>query len=176
MRTCLFLCGVSWPSRIEEIALRTHVWPNFAAGLKAKGVTLHDHFFDTVTVPTDRDAVLNAAQSMDMNLRIDQGMLGVSVDETTTRGDINDLFTAFIGIDYGLDIDALDAQVSASLSIPTELVRESEFLTKPVFNQYHSETEMLRYIKSLEKDLALNHFDFTGSCTMKLNATAEMIQ
>ncbi len=169
------------PQGLKNIALRTHRLAQIlAAGLKAKGVTVaHEHFFDTVTVkPSDREAVLAAAQSMDMNLRIDQAdVLGVSVDETTTRGDINDLFTAFIGADHGLDIDALDAQVSASLSIPTELVRESEFLTKPVFNQYHSETEMLRYIKSLEnKDLALNHSMISlGSCTMKLNATAEMI-
>ena len=83
------------------------------------------------------------------------------------------------GVDYATLIEEIDAQLTASGTngIPDSLVRESEFLTHDVFNSYHSETEMLRYIKSLEdKDLALNHSMIAlGSCTMKLNATAEMI-
>ncbi len=169
------------PQGLKNIATRTHRMAQIlAAGLSAKGVgVVHEHFFDTITVkPADRAAVLAAADSLEMNLRIDQAdVLGVSVDETTTRQDILDLFTAFVGADHDLDIDALDAQVSDMLAIPAELVRTAPYLEKPVFNQYHSETEMLRYIKSLEnKDLALNHSMISlGSCTMKLNATAEMI-
>ncbi|MCP3428865.1 aminomethyl-transferring glycine dehydrogenase [Opacimonas viscosa] len=169
------------PIGLQQIASRIHrLTQIFAAGLTAKGIkVVNDTFFDTITVaPNDKNAVVAAAQAMDMNLRIDQnGLVGVSFDETTTRTDVADLFTAFIGAEHGLDIAELDAQVQGTSSIPAELQRESEFLTHEVFNSYHSETEMLRYIKSLEdKDLALNHSMISlGSCTMKLNATAEMI-
>jgi glycine dehydrogenase len=169
------------PIGLKQIASRIHrLTQILAAGLTAKGVNvINDTFFDTLTIaPADKAAVIAAAQTMDMNLRIDQdGLIGVSLDETTTRADIADLFTAFVGADHGLDIAALDAQVQGQSGIPESLIRESAYLTHEVFNSYHSETEMLRYIKSLEdKDLALNHSMISlGSCTMKLNATAEMI-
>jgi glycine dehydrogenase len=115
-----------------------------------------------------------------MNLRTDlAGQVGISVDETTTRKDIADLFDVLLGEGHGLNVAQLDAHILAngSESIPATLARTTDFMTHPVFNRYHSETEMLRYIKSLEnKDLALNHSMISlGSCTMKLNATAEMI-
>ena len=114
-----------------------------------------------------------------MNLRlIDADSLGVSLDETSTRATVENLLAIFAGEGHDQEVGALDAAVAGSeLGIPAGLRRHSDFLTHPVFNSYHSETEMLRYIKSLEnKDLALNHAMIPlGSCTMKLNATTEMI-
>ena len=113
--------------------------------------------------------VLEAAYARGLNLRADlEGAVGVSLDETTTRADIAGLFDVLLGGDHGLTVDGLDAEVTTqgSQSIPADLVRTSDFLTHDVFNSYHSETEMLRYIKSLEnKDLALNHSMISlGSC------------
>jgi len=105
--------------------------------------------------------------------------VGISVDESTTREDVMALITVMCSAEHGLDIESLDNQVtnSDSPSLPVDLQRTNDILTHDVFNSYQSETEMLRYIKSLEdKDLALNHSMISlGSCTMKLNATAEMI-
>ena len=171
------------PEGLKTIANRIHRFADIlATGLTQKGVALkHSTFFDTLTVMVDNKAeVLEAAYARGLNLRADlEGAVGVSLDETTTRADIAGLFDVLLGGDHGLTVDALDAEVTTqgSQSIPADLVRTSDFLTHEVFNSYHSETEMLRYIKSLEnKDLALNHSMISlGSCTMKLNATAEMI-
>ncbi|MDM7859578.1 aminomethyl-transferring glycine dehydrogenase [Alteromonas sp. ASW11-36] len=171
------------PQGLQTIANRIHRMADILAlGLTTKGLgLLHSTWFDTISVVVeDKAAVLAAALEKGMNLRADlDGAVGITVDETTTRHDISDLFDVLLGADHSLDIDQLDAEVTTqgSTSIPAELVRTSEILTHDVFNQYHSETEMLRYIKSLEdKDLALNHSMISlGSCTMKLNATAEMI-
>lgn len=171
------------PEGLKTIANRIHRFADIlATGLTQKGVALkHSTFFDTLTVVVDNKAeVLEAAYARGLNLRADlEGAVGVSLDETTTRADIAGLFDVLLGGDHGLTVDGLDAEVTTqgSQSIPADLVRTSDFLTHEVFNSYHSETEMLRYIKSLEnKDLALNHSMISlGSCTMKLNATAEMI-
>ena len=171
------------PEGLKTIAQRIHRFADIlAAGLTQKGLSpKHSTFFDTLTVNvSNKDEVLAKAYSLGMNLRADlEGAVGISLDETTTRDDINALFSLLVGDDHGLSIDALDSDITAngSASIPEALVRTSDILTHEVFNQYHSETEMLRYIKSLEnKDLALNHSMISlGSCTMKLNATAEMI-
>ncbi|MBT1062313.1 aminomethyl-transferring glycine dehydrogenase [Bowmanella sp. Y26] len=171
------------PKGLKTIASRIHRFADIlAAGLQAKGLELvNDTWFDTITVKvSNKDEIVARAIASERNLRTDlDGALGVSLDETTTRDDITSLFDAFLGTGHGLDIDVLDAQITASgsASIPANLLRTSEILTHEVFNKYHSETEMLRYIKSLEdKDLALNHSMISlGSCTMKLNATAEMI-
>ena len=171
------------PEGLKTIASRIHRFADIlATGLRLKGFALkHNTWFDTLTVMVDnKQALLDAGYAMGMNLRADlDGAVGVSLDETTTRADIERLFVLFAGEQHGLDIGMLDAEITTqgSQSIPAALVRSSAFLTHPVFNQYHSETEMLRYIKSLEnKDLALNHSMISlGSCTMKLNATAEMI-
>ncbi|MDO6474823.1 aminomethyl-transferring glycine dehydrogenase [Alteromonas sp. 1_MG-2023] len=171
------------PEGLKTIANRIHRFADIlATGLTQKGVALkHSTFFDTLTVMVDNKAeVLEAAYARGLNLRADlEGAVGVSLDETTTRADIAGLFDVLLGGDHGLTVDGLDAEVTTqgSQSIPADLVRTSDFLTHNVFNSYHSETEMLRYIKSLEnKDLALNHSMISlGSCTMKLNATAEMI-
>ncbi len=171
------------PEGLKVIANRIHRLADIlAAGTTEKGLTpANKTFFDTLTFNVaNKDEVVARALANNANLRTDvDGQVAVSLDETTTRDDVNTLFNILLGEDHGLDVAALDAQIVAngSTSIPAELVRESEFLTHPVFNSYHSETEMLRYIKSLEnKDLALNHSMISlGSCTMKLNATAQMI-
>ncbi|STK21247.1 glycine dehydrogenase [Escherichia coli] len=104
--------------------------------------------------------------------------MGITLDETTTRENVMQLFSVLLGDNHGLDIDTLDKDVAHdSRSIQPAMLRDDEILTHPVFNRYHSETEMMRYMHSLErKDLALNQAMIPlGSCTMKLNAAAEMI-
>ena len=179
------------PQGLKTIAERIHRFADIlATGLTqkgaSKGVALkHSTYFDTLTVMVEnKEDVLAKAYAKGMNLRADlEGAVGVALDETTTREDILALFDVILGDGFceenGLSVEDLDAEVTtqAVKSIPEELVRTSDILTHEVFNKYHSETEMLRYIKSLEnKDLALNHSMISlGSCTMKLNATAEMI-
>jgi len=172
------------PQGLKTIAKRIHRLTDIlAAGLQKAGFELkHNTWFDTITVKVGdkKQSIIDAALTAGINLRVDlDGALGVSLDETTTRDDLQHIFKAFAGDTLELDIDAFDKDIATngSKSIPAELVRTSEILTHEVFNRYHSETEMLRYIKSLEdKDLALNHSMISlGSCTMKLNATAEMI-
>ncbi|MBQ4861508.1 aminomethyl-transferring glycine dehydrogenase [Pseudoalteromonas sp. MMG013] len=171
------------PQGLKTIAQRTNRFASIlATGLKAKGVALkHDTWFDTLTVVSaDKDAVVARAISAEVNFATNHaGEYSVSVNETTTRADVAQLFDIILGAGHGLDVDALDTQVATDgiTGIPASLERDDEILTHPNFNSYHSETEMLRYIKRLEnKDLALNHSMISlGSCTMKLNATAEMI-
>lgn len=171
------------PDGLKTIAERIHRSADiFAAGLKAKGVELlHNHWFDTISFKVaDRAAVIARALAKEVNLRTDlSDSLSVSFHELTTAADIAELFAIVLGDNHGLDVAALDAELvqQGSSSIPASLLRHDAILQHPVFNQYHSETEMLRYIKKLEnKDLALNHSMISlGSCTMKLNATAEMI-
>ncbi len=151
------------------------------AGLQQLGfaATHHDSAFDTISLKTgDRtDALLARAASLGANLRKAwDEYLCISLDETTTRADIELLWRIFGGDDAKLpSIDELDA--SAPSLIPAELRRTSRFLTHPVFNSHHSEHEMLRYMRALgDKDLAMDRTMIPlGSCTMKLNATAEMI-
>ncbi|MGQ3904423.1 aminomethyl-transferring glycine dehydrogenase [Mixta calida] len=170
------------PEGLKRIAGRIHRLTDIlAAGLKQGGLTLrHQHWFDTLTVEVnDKAAVLARALSFGVNLRTDiHHAVGITLDETTTREDVATLFAILLGDEHGLDIEALDNAVAAnSGSIPTALQRQQPLLTHPVFNRYHSETEMMRYMHSLEKkDLALNQAMIPlGSCTMKLNAAAEMI-
>ncbi|MFT5675295.1 MAG: glycine dehydrogenase, partial [Paraglaciecola sp.] len=172
------------PEGLRTIASRIHRLTDIlAAGLTAKGLELvNDTWFDTITVKVgdNKQVILNKAYAGSMNLRSNlAGQLAISLDETTTRQDIENLFDVFLGDGHGLDITRIDQQIVAkgSESIPSDLARSTEILSHPVFNSYQSETEMLRYIKSLEdKDLALNHSMISlGSCTMKLNATAEML-
>ncbi|MCG9713347.1 aminomethyl-transferring glycine dehydrogenase [Shewanella insulae] len=171
------------PQGLKIIADRIHRLADiFAAGLKAKGVELvNNTWFDTVSFKVaDSAAVQARAIAGEVNLRIDSdGILGVAMAETTTREDVAQLFDIVLGEGHGLDVAAIDADIIAngSGSIPAELVRKDAILEHPTFNRYHSETEMMRYIKRLEnKDLALNHSMISlGSCTMKLNAATEMM-
>ncbi|MGP9435570.1 aminomethyl-transferring glycine dehydrogenase [Ewingella sp. AOP8-B2-18] len=170
------------PVGLKRIASRIHRLTDIlAAGLKKGGLTLrHDTWFDTLTVEVkDKAATLERALSFGLNLRTDiHGAVGITLDEATSREDVQVLFAALLGDDNGLDIDQLDKAVSSdNASIPAAMQRVEPILTHPVFNQYHSETEMMRYMHRLEKkDLALNQAMIPlGSCTMKLNAAAEMI-
>ncbi|WP_145496895.1 aminomethyl-transferring glycine dehydrogenase [Yersinia ruckeri] len=170
------------PQGLQRIAGRIHRMTDIlASGLQQAGLTLRfKTWFDTLTVEVkDKAAVLARALSFGINLRTDiHGAVGITLDETTSRADIQTLFNLLAGDAHGLDIDKLDAQVSQdSRSIPEALLRKDPILTHPVFNRYHSETEMMRYMHRLEKkDLALNQAMIPlGSCTMKLNAAAEMI-
>ena len=140
--------------------------------------------FDTLTIEVpNKDAVLARAEKAEINLRTQSqvdldGYIGLSISENTSRDDLRTLFTVITGLEAtqeNFDIEMLDDEVESS--IPESLKRNTDFLTHPVFNSYHTEHEMLRYMKRLEnKDLAMNHSMITlGSCTMKLNATSEMI-
>ncbi|WP_431689127.1 aminomethyl-transferring glycine dehydrogenase [Hahella sp. NBU794] len=167
------------PEGLKRIARRVHrLTAILTEGLKQAGRTVNTaHFFDTVSVATggDTDAVYQAALQQKINLRrIDDKTLGVSLDETTTREDVAALLHVFASGKPVADVATLDA--SAKDAIPAELRRQSAFMTHTVFNRYHSETEMLRYLRRLsDKDLALDRTMIPlGSCTMKLNATTEM--
>ncbi len=164
------------PEGLVRIARRTHRLAAILAGaLRQAGVTVGPDFFDTLhVVDVDAAAIHAKAEAARINLRrIDARSLGISLDETTTRADIAAL-AALFGAKVD-DIDTLDAATADAL--PAGLLRDTEFLTHPVFNTHHSEHELLRYMRSLaDKDLAMDRTMIPlGSCTMKLNATAEMI-
>ena len=170
------------PEGLKRIAQRVASYASIlSAGLKALGrQTVHTTWFDTVQVlcgdTHGRDAVLAAAVAKGINLRVaSDDAVSIALDETTTRVDLTDLLSVFAGAQAVPELDALAA--TATLGLPEKLRRTSDFLTHPVFNSHHSETEMLRYIRALsDKDLALDRTMIPlGSCTMKLNATSEMI-
>ncbi len=163
------------PEGLTRIARRTHrLAAILAAALRGNGVDVGEHFFNTLHVRNVDAAALQArAVAAGINLRvIDSEAVGISLDETATREDIVALGALF---GASVDVDALDAATADAL--PAALVRQSAFLTHPVFNTHHSEHELLRYLRSLaDKDLAMDRTMIPlGSCTMKLNATAEMI-
>ncbi|EEX93639.1 glycine dehydrogenase [Vibrio orientalis CIP 102891 = ATCC 33934] len=165
---------------LRTIARRTHhMTAILAAGLTKSGFELaHNSFFDTITINTagNTEDLYAKAQAADLNLRKLDGKLGISCDETTTTADIEALFAVFGVKD---EVNALSSEIAGNefAAIPEALRRTSEYLTHPVFNTHHSETQMMRYLKQLEnKDFSLTHGMIPlGSCTMKLNAAAEMI-
>ncbi len=169
------------PDGLKRIAGRVaRLTAILAEGLRTLGYpAVHASAFDTLCIePGDaRDAILARAQAARLNLRVrGNGSLCISLDETTTRTDIETLWGVFAGEGATLpSVDALDA--SAPSLIPQALRRTSDFMTHPVFNTHHSEHELLRYMRALaDKDLAMDRTMIPlGSCTMKLNATAEMI-
>ncbi|MEJ2442708.1 MAG: aminomethyl-transferring glycine dehydrogenase [Exilibacterium sp.] len=177
------------PEGLKRIAGRIHRLTGILAeGLRVKGFELANQtYFDTLTVNAGaaRDAIYQRARAARINLRpVGNGQLGVSLNETTTREDVATLLDLFAGeqtdsTPSDLNLNALDKRLAAQPDhgIPAALLRTDAVLTHPVFNSYHSETEMLRYLKRLEsRDIALNHSMIPlGSCTMKLNASAEMI-
>ncbi len=159
----------------KRIALLTQTLAN---ALEERGYQLlHEYFFDTIVVKVD-DAkpFCEKAERQRLNFRYyDSQHIGISIDETTTTSALFDVINSFVN-----DVDPVDYSIEHEGSldiIPTALTRTSEFLTHPVFNTYHSETLMMRYIHSLEnKDFSLVHGMIPlGSCTMKLNAASEMI-
>jgi len=142
-------------------------------------------YFDTITLAVtaeQRTQILSRAAAAGINLRVDLAdSIGISLDECSTPGEIGTLWQVILGENAaGLDVTAIDGRLcdgTANNGMPDALLRKSVYLTHPWFNRYHSETEMLRYLKRLEnKDISLTHAMIPlGSCTMKLNATAEMI-
>ncbi|WP_395005904.1 aminomethyl-transferring glycine dehydrogenase [Undibacterium sp.] len=167
------------PAGLKQIAQRTHrLTGTLAAGLKQMGVAITNaSFFDTLTINVADAAALHAAaQAAGYNLRqISSTQVGVSLDETTTRADIEALWTI---LGQGKTAPAFDTtEASVADAFPAALARTTTYLTHPTFNRYHAEHEMLRYLRSLaDKDLALDRTMIPlGSCTMKLNATSEMI-
>ena len=172
------------PAGLKRIAQRVASYTAvLAQGLKDMGVDVRSTTaFDAITVDTcdQTDTIAAKAVAAGMNLRryTEWGdtMLGINLDETTTRDDIQALWQLFARPGQALpDMAAFEKGIEPM--IPVELRRTSAFMTHPVFNTHHSETQMLRYIRSLsDKDLALDRTMIPlGSCTMKLNATSEMI-
>jgi glycine dehydrogenase len=168
------------PEGLKRIARRVASYAAIlATGLKDLGVTMaNESGFDTVVVNSGAktDTLLQNARTAGFNLRRDSAQtIGISLDESTTREDIAAIWKLFGGSRATADFSAFEKGVVSR--IPAALQRTSAFLTHPVFNRHHSETEMLRYIRSLaDKDLALDRTMIPlGSCTMKLNATSEMI-
>ncbi|KAM4129233.1 hypothetical protein ACJW30_01G006800 [Castanea mollissima] len=169
------------PEGLKSIAQRVHGLAGaFSLGLKKLGTGEVQGlpFFDTVKVKVaDAHAIADAAYKSEINLRIvDRNTITVSFDETTTLEDVDKLLKVFAG---GKPVPFTAASLAAEVEtvIPSGLVRESSYLTHPIFNTYHTEHELLRYIHRLQsKDLSLCHSMIPlGSCTMKLNATSEMM-
>jgi glycine dehydrogenase len=170
------------PTGLKNIALRTHGLAKLTAkGLEKLGLTLGtSSYFDTLMVQVDaatQAKVKALATEAKINFRYQEGAVFIAFDEAKTLADAQQVLAIFAGA-KGLS-SPFSAEMADSLQLewPAALVRTSAYLTHPVFNNYHSEHEMLRYIKKLEsKDLSLVHSMISlGSCTMKLNATAEMI-
>jgi glycine dehydrogenase len=165
------------PQGLAQIARRVHRYTGIlATALQGLGFQLaNESYFDTLTVIADNaDDIHRVANDNGINLRrIDARHVGISLDETITRDDIALLVKIFGGAD--VDFDSLDKD--AADAYPAALARTSAYLTHPTFNRYHAEHEMLRYLRALaDKDLALDRTMIPlGSCTMKLNATSEMI-
>ncbi|MFC6088420.1 aminomethyl-transferring glycine dehydrogenase [Saccharothrix lopnurensis] len=165
------------PEGLRAIATRAHRMATvLAAGLCEAGVeVVHGEFFDTVRARVEGRAaeVVAAARELGVNLwRVDDDVVSVACDETTTREHLRLVWRAF-GVTV-TDVDALDADTADG--IPVDLRRTSDYLTHPVFHTHRSETALLRYLRSLsDKDVALDRSMIPlGSCTMKLNAAAEM--
>ncbi|WP_309897315.1 aminomethyl-transferring glycine dehydrogenase [Archangium sp.] len=170
------------PRGLKAIAERVHgLTVLLARGLTKLGYGAnYDNVFDTLRVeaaPPHIRTILAAAEAKGMNFRrIDERAIGLSLDEATRPSDVEAILAVFAGAKpLGFTLDELGKDLKSTL--PEGLRRSTPFLTHPVFNSYHSETEMLRYIRRLEsRDLSLTHSMIPlGSCTMKLNATAEMI-
>jgi glycine dehydrogenase len=146
------------------------------AGLEADNRT----FFDTLTVTVGerQQVIVQRALAKGMNLRVvGSDRVGVSLDETTTARDVEALWAVLVEGDSLPDLAGIDESTGEQPGIPATLRRPVDYLQHPLFNDYHSETEMLRYMRYLEdKDIALNRAMIPlGSCTMKLNATTEML-
>ena len=169
------------PEGIKNIAMRiNHLTVTLDSALKKLGFkTLNKYFFDTLKVQLNSASQMNklkkSAVSGKINLRYIDGLnVGISLDETTSENDVKEVTALFAKVK---GVPAPSVRVSSKSSLPSNFSRTSLYLQHPVFNSHHSETDMLRYIKSLEnKDLSLaNSMIPLGSCTMKLNGTTEMI-
>lgn len=164
------------PEGLTHIARNVHRRAAvLAAGLKKLGFApLHENFFDTVTVAVDgqRDAIISHSAHEKINLRLDTATVSIAVDETTSARTVEAVWRIFGGT-----LAYAEVEREAHDALPAALGRASDFLTHPVFHTHRSETELLRYMRKLaDRDLALDRAMIPlGSCTMKLNATTEMI-
>jgi len=178
------------PQGIHKIASRIHRFTSILAmGLEKCGINIvNENFFDTLTIKVEADEaelILKRANDAQINLWAGQikekGTIGISLDECTNESEIRELWSILIGpskhSNSVLDFDEIIRSGQIEPVIPEYLNRNSKFLTHPVFNSFHSETDMMRYLKRLEnKDISLTHSMIPlGSCTMKLNAASEMI-
>ncbi|MBT3532010.1 MAG: aminomethyl-transferring glycine dehydrogenase [Gammaproteobacteria bacterium] len=178
------------PEGLHRIASRIHrLTTILATGLRQSGMeVLTENYFDTLSIKLSdelADEILTRADSAGVNLRLDRlktnSEIGLSLDECTTEKEIENLWYILLGsVADKLSIKELDQAITSGklpAVIPDQLSRSSKFLQHPNFNSYHSETDMLRYLKRLEdKDISLTHAMIPlGSCTMKLNAAAEMM-
>ncbi|MDY1049154.1 aminomethyl-transferring glycine dehydrogenase [Pseudomonas coleopterorum] len=168
------------PAGLIQIARRTHqLTAILARGLTQLGVRVEQqHFFDTLTLATGNatERLHEQARAAGINLReVDAERVGISLDETTRQADVEALFALFHNESTQVTFQTLADEVTDQL--PEALLRQSAILQHPVFNRYHSETELMRYLRRLaDKDLALDRTMIPlGSCTMKLNAASEMI-
>ena len=167
------------PRGLERIARRTHrLAAILKAGLEQLGFAIETRaYFDTITVKSAAAtaAIVERSRKSGVNFRlVDAERLGISLDETTTRANVEEIWRLFAGSPVPFKVADIERKVADA--IPQELVRRTDYLTHPIFNRHHSETEMLRYLRRLaDKDLALDRSMIPlGSCTMKLNATSEM--
>lgn len=168
------------PHGLKDIASRIHLLTVvLAAGIRKAGHTIrHERFFDTIKIgpSCESSEIRKRAEKLLINLRyFDDGDVGISIDETTKTNDIQDLLDIFT---CSTTVDELAAELEGKTDpIATTYRRESTYLTHPVFNRHHSETQIVRYMKQLEnKDISLVHSMIPlGSCTMKLNSTTEMM-
>ncbi|MEX0844177.1 MAG: aminomethyl-transferring glycine dehydrogenase [Balneolaceae bacterium] len=169
------------PDGLKKIASKIHGLTKLTkSGLEKLGVEVETEvFFDTITVKSDAKKVKSIAEKHEVNFRyVDENRIGISFDEAKNLEDVElvlNIFAEMLGRKNEFDIQAQSEKVT--VEYPENLTRKSSFLEHPVFHLYHSEHEMLRYMKRLEnKDLSLVHSMISlGSCTMKLNATSEMI-
>ena len=169
------------PKGLKRIATRINRFTAILAHvLESKGIQINNtSYFDTLTFNVDNyDEVMVRKSEAAINLRIDgNDQLGVTLDETVTEASLQSLITVITGDETPVNFEVIDSSVCELMSFDSSLQRETAILEHPVFNTHHSETEMLRYLKQLEnKDLSLTHAMIAlGSCTMKLNATSEML-
>ncbi len=169
------------PKGLKQIASKIHGLTKLTkTGLEKMGVEVQtETYFDTLTVKADAAKIKAVAEKHEVNFRyVDENTIGLSFDEAKNLEDaelVLAIFAEALGKDNSFDVKAESQQVK--VDYPENLTRQTDYLDHPVFNLYHSEHEMLRYMKRLEnKDLSLVHSMISlGSCTMKLNATAEMI-
>ncbi len=166
------------PEGLKEIANKVHFKAvTLAKNLESLGLNqLNSSFFDTIRIETNRNDIEKDAEEKEINFYYpSENIVSITINETTTRDDLNDIISVFSKI-AAKKITKLD-KIEQEINISKSFIRKTKFLTNSVFNSYHSETELMRYIKSLEnRDLSLTRSMISlGSCTMKLNAAAEML-
>ena len=166
------------PKGLQYIANKVHASAvTLSDALNKLGVyNVNTSFFDTISVKADASKVKTVAEKHEVNFfYVDEQTISISVNETTSISDINQIITIFAEATGKESFEV--SELSSTNNIPSSLERTSTFLTHDVFNNHHSESQLMRYIKKLErKDLSLNHSMISlGSCTMKLNAAAEML-